>query len=413
MRISTGMLYESGVSTMQQQSQALLKTQQHIAAGRRVLTPSDDPVAAARALEVSQARSLNAQYGINVGTANDALALEESVLGRVWSVLQDVRDIAVNAGNGIHNSRDLATLANDLSGRYQELLGLANSVDGAGQYLFSGYQGGIRPFSESAPGTIQYNGDQGQRLIQVSASRQMAVSDSGSDVFQHIPNGNGRFVAAAGVNSGTALIDAGSLLDAAAWNDPANSKDLSITFTVAGGVTTYDIIDNAAGGTSLLAAPRVYQSGSAIALGADGPPAVDFGASVVISGAPADGDNFSIAASTHRDLFSTVDDLIRLLKSAPGGTALANGLAGVQTNLDNALENVSRVRAATGARMKELDSIASAGEDRATQYSQTLSRLQDLDYAKAISELTQQQVNLEAAQKSYVTIAGMSLFSYL
>ena len=414
MRISTGTIYDSGVSSMQQQTQTLLKTQQQIAAGRRILTPADDPIAAAHVLEVSQAQAINAQYGSNGAAASDSLALEESILGNIWGLLQDVRDAALSAGNGAYNSSDRASLANDISGRYQQLLGLANSTDGGGQYLFSGYQGGIRPFSESAPGTVAYNGDQGQRLIQVGASRQIAVSDSGVDVFQRIVNGNGSFAAQAQLaNGGTGVIDAGSVLEASRWNDAANSKNLSIVFAVSAGATTYDIVDNAAGGASILAAPRPYASGSSIRLGTDGPPAVDFGAQVTISGAPADGDSFSIVASTHQDVFTTVNDLVQLLKSASGGATLANGLARALGNLDHALANVSALRASAGARMRELESIVSAGEERALQLSQTVSRLQDLDYAKAASDLTLQQVNLQAAQKSFVQISGLSLFDYL
>jgi flagellar hook-associated protein 3 FlgL len=92
---------------------------------------------------------------------------------------------------------------------------------------------------------------------------------------------------------------------------------------------------------------------------------------------------------------------------------LTNGLATALGNLDNALNNISTVRASTGARLKELDTVKNAGDDRALQYSQTLSSLQDLDFAKAASELTQQQVNLEAAQKSFAKVAGLSLFNYL
>ena len=47
------------------------------------------------------------------------------------------------------------------------------------------------------------------------------------------------------------------------------------------------------------------------------------------------------------------------------------------------------------------------------QYQQTLSDLQDLDYAQAISDFTRQQVALEAAQKSFVAISGLSLFKYI
>ena len=68
----------------------------------------------------------------------------------------------VHAGNPTLNKSDRAILASALRGMYQELLGLANSADGSGQYLFSGYQGGIRPFSElAAPGVVAYAGTRG------------------------------------------------------------------------------------------------------------------------------------------------------------------------------------------------------------------------------------------------------------
>ena len=415
MRISTSTIYDSGVLSMQQQTERLLRIQQQISSGRRILAPADDPVAAARVLEVSQSQSINTQYATNSGAASDSLGLEESALGSVTGLLQNVRDIAVNAGNPILSPSDRASLANALRGNYQELLGLANSTDGTGQYLFSGYQGGIRPFSESAPGKVDYNGDQGQRLIQVSPARQIAVNDAGADVFQRIPNGNGSFVAAAGANAGAGVIDAGTVLDASKWNDPANSKNLSVTFAVNAGGTTYNIIDNGAGGPTVLAGPRPYTSGTTINLGKDAPPAavaVDFGAQVTITGVPANNDTFTIKASTQQDVFTTINDLVNSLQN-PSGAALTNGLATALGNLDNALNNISTVRASTGARLKELDTVKNAGDDRALQYSQTLSSLQDLDFAKAASELTQQQVNLEAAQKSFAKVAGLSLFNYL
>ncbi|MGP1675553.1 MAG: flagellar hook-associated protein FlgL [Burkholderiales bacterium] len=420
MRISSNTIYAAGVAAMQQQTQNLMQVQQQIASGRRILTPADDPVAAARVLEVSQSQSINAQYGTNSSSAGDSLVLEESVLGSITSLLQNVRDLAVNAGNPTLSQSDRASLATALGGNYQDLLGLANSTDGGGQYVFSGYQGGIRPFSESAPGVVGYNGDQGQRLIQVSASRQIAVSDAGVDVFQRIPSGNGTFAAKVGdnvitgaANGGSGVIDAGIVLDANSWNVPENSKNLGVVFTLSGGVTTYDIVDNAAGGVSLLTAPRTYTSGSNISLGTDGPPPVDFGAQVSISGAPADGDSFTVKASTNQSVFQTIDDLINLLQTSPSGAALTNGLASAQRNLDNAMENVLTVRTSTGSRLRELDSVKNAGNERALQYSQTLSGLQDLDYAKATSELMQQQMNLEAAQKSFVKVSGLSLFNYI
>ena len=221
-------------------------------------------------------------------------------------------------------------------------------------------------------------------------------------------------------NSGAAVIDAGRVLDPLKWNAPGNSMDFSVKFAVSAGATSYDIIDNASG-LSLLTGlasgaapyPRAYAPGSAIALAQAGPPAFDYGAQIDLSGAPADGDSFSIRASTNQDMFKTVSDLATLLRTSGTGAAMANGLSGALSNLDNAMANVLDARTGTGTRMRELDSAKTASEDRALLHGQTLSRLQDLDYAKAASELSQQQTNLEAAQKSFARVAGLSLFDYL
>ena len=83
------------------------------------------------------------------------------------------------------------------------------------------------------------------------------------------------------------------------------------------------------------------------------------------------------------------------------------------TNLDQGTENILRVRAAIGTRLKEVDSLGSVLEDLKLQFQQTLSQLQDLDYAKAITDLTRKQTDLQAAQQSFVRISELSLFNYL
>ena len=119
------------------------------------------------------------------------------------------------------------------------------------------------------------------------------------------------------------------------------------------------------------------------------------------------------AAGGYQDVFTTINNLVQLLQTSPGGAGLATGLAAAQTNIDNALNTVSTVRSTAGSRLQELDAVQSTGQDRALQYKQTLSRLQDVDYTKAAAELTQQQVSLQAAQQSYVKVAGLSMFNYL
>lgn len=404
MRISTSMVYDAGVATMQQQSAALLRIQQQVASGKRALTPSDDPVAAAQTLVTEQYQAINDNYLGNQKTASEALGLSENALSSAGDLIANVRSLVVQAGNAGLSQSDRQSIATDLRARFDELLGLANGMDGAGQHLFSGYMGGTTPFSGSvetaAAGEIAYAGDDGQRLQQVSASRQLAVSESGRDVFMRIRSGNGTFAtAAAATNVGTGLIDTGSVTGSFV------SDTYTISFAPVGTGLNYTVT----GATSGVVAAGSYVSGQAIAFN---------GASVTIGGTPAVTDTFTVTPSSSQSLFKTIATAITALESTPttgvaGNTALSNSLGSALVNLDQAHDNMLRVRAAIGSHMNEIDALGSAGSDLDLQYQQTLSRLQDLDYAEAISRLTQQQVNLEAAQKSFEKISGLSLFNYL
>jgi len=66
-----------------------------------------------------------------------------------------------------------------------------------------------------------------------------------------------------------------------------------------------------------------------------------------------------------------------------------------------------------GARLNELDVVDAVGSNRMLNYEQTLSDLVDLDYAQAISDYSLRQVGLQAAQKTFADMRGMSLFNYL
>ena len=425
MRIATSMIFDAGVSSMQQQTAKLLHTQQQVASGRRMLSPADDPVAAARALEVGQARALNAQYLDTQKAAGESLGLMENKLVSVVALPTQTRTLAIQGGNAALTQRERDNLADDLREQFQQLLGLANAKDGLDQYLFSGYMGATTPFSgsvesvtASAVSDIAYAGDEGQRRLQVAASRQMAISDSGSEVFMRIRNGNGTFAtAAAAANAGSGIIDQGAVTDPALWaagNIPATG--LKIVFSTVAGTLSYDIQD-AATSTSLLTAPIAYTAGQAIPLLKQTAPAADYGARVTIAGTPAAGDTFTLAPSSNQSLFRTLGDLIDALEAPPpaagGNVLLMNRIGAALANFDQAEDNILRVRATVGSRMSELDSLGSAGEELGVQYEQALSRLQDLDYADAITRLTQQQTYLEAAQKSFLKVSGLSLFNYV
>ncbi|MDX8379458.1 MAG: flagellar hook-associated protein FlgL [Gallionella sp.] len=402
MRISSSTLYDSNVLMLGQQQAQLVQTQQQIASGKRMINAASDPVAATRALDIKQAVAINTQQTANRGAARDSISLAESTLQSVTSLIQAAKTTAVYAGNGTLNSSDRAKLATDLNGRLKELIGLSNSTDSAGNYMFSGFQSKTPPFSTTGSGVVSYNGDGGQRLVQVSQGRQMAASNNGANIFMRIKNGNGSFVTQAGtptaVNSGSGIISAGSV------THPANltGNSYSINFNTAAGATTYSVTNVTTGLPVMTAQP--YVSGNTIAFD---------GVKFDIQGTPASGDRFTIQPSTNVSLFKTLSDLVTALKAPVVGSSLTSALQTGMTNLNNSLSTVLNTRASLGLRLNEIDALQVTGDNMSLQLKQTLSNLQDTNYTQAISNLTQQQTTLQAAQKSFVKISGLSMFSYM
>jgi flagellar hook-associated protein 3 FlgL len=183
MRVSTSYLYQTGVARLGELQSGLAKTQQQLSSDTRILTPADDPVAASRVLDITQTKAINTALATNRGSAKDSLNQVESTLGSVTLLLQNVKTAVVQAGNSTLSDSDRKSIATDLSNQLDQLVGLANTKDGSGEYLFSGYSVTTQPFTKTATGAT-YNGDQGQRMLQVGPQRQMAMSDTGQNIFQ-------------------------------------------------------------------------------------------------------------------------------------------------------------------------------------------------------------------------------------
>jgi len=321
----------------------------------------------------------------------------------VGDLLQNIRTLIVQAGGGALADTDRRSIADELRVRFDELLGLSNSRDGAGGYLFSGYSETVQPFS-ATPGGAVYNGDEGQRLLQVGATRALAVTEPGSAIFERIRNGNGTFATSqAAGNTGSGVITVGSVVDPTALT----GDRYQILFHVVGGVTTYDVIDTTVG-VPALSTGNAYTDGQAITID---------GMKVEITGAPADNDSFDVTPSVNQSVFTTLKDAIAAITgptTTPADRArLEQGIATALTNIDQAHERVLEVRTGAGARLRELDSLGDLQQNLDLHYSKRLSELLDLDYAKAASDLMRQQQSLEAARESFQRISQLSLFDFL
>lgn len=417
MRISTSMIFDTGARNMTKLQGDLFTLQNQMATGRRILTPADDPVAAAQALVVSQQQSINSQFIDNQSNAASQLAALEDRLNGIGDLLQEVKSRVVEAGNGAYSDNDRKTLAADIRERYQELLGLANSADAMGNYVFSGFRGTTQPFSVAGTAgsrTVTYQGDDGKRQLQVEASRIMDVSESGSDLFMRIPQGNGQFFVTAGTagtpNTGSGVIASSSLAGGYGGQTYQLVFQSASTFQLKiDGVLQVDASSNPIN--------YAYTSGADIALPDPATPA-SAAVKLALTGVPAAGDSFTLQPSTNQDIFSTLDQMISALESPVAGSATTtaafqNQLGLISQNLDQAFDKVLGKQTSIGARRSELDALTSVATDLNLQYQTDLSNLQDLDYTKAISEMSNRQMVLQAAQLSFKQVSQLSLFSFL
>ena len=212
MRVSTSWVQQQSVGSMMDRQSDLSDINTQLSTGKRINQPSDDPVGAARALDLSHLTADTAQYQRNITSANARLGLEDQSLSNITNVLGRVRTLLLEASNGSQSDDTRGDIAAEMVLLRQQLLGQANGKDGQGDYIFAGNRTGTEPFASQ--NGVSYVGDDGQRMVAAGAGLQVATGDPGSAVFVDIPTGNGSFaISADPANTGKAVAGASSVSD--------------------------------------------------------------------------------------------------------------------------------------------------------------------------------------------------------
>jgi flagellar hook-associated protein 3 FlgL len=294
---------------MLDQQSRLQQTQMQISTGKKILTPSDDPVAAAHIIDLNQTLKQTEQYQSNINYARDRLTMEEGVLQGATDILQRIHEIGIQGINGATSATNRVNIATEMDLLKDQLVNLANTKNSNGEYIFSGFKSNTQPFSKDAsnPGAYGYAGDANSRPIQIDAVSQVADGDPGSSVFG-IPTG---------------------------------------------------------------ASP----------------------ATVPLPG--------SIA-----NVFEAIDKFATDLRAnAPTKASL--------DDISKSLDKIVTVRASVGTRLNVLDRQETINSDSILNTKSVLSNTEDLDYAEAITRLTQQTASVQAAQQTFAQVKKLSLFNYL
>jgi flagellar hook-associated protein 3 FlgL len=397
MRVTQNMEQAQFLTALNQLESSIATTQNGISSGLAFSTASQNPVGAGLVAGYDQVLAQSQQYTSNGQSATGSLNTEDSALTQLQSQLQSLRDLALEANNATESPSDLSAIATQVQQIQGSILSLANTQDGEGNYIFAGYSTQTQPFAQTATGAT-YSGDQGQRQVQIGAGQTVVVGDNGDLLFNQVKNGNGTFnVTAASTNTGSGIIGATAVTDPADYVAGA----YSINFTAP---NAYQVVSS--GGTVVTSG--TYTSGQAITFA---------GMQVTLSGAPAAGDSFAVAPSTDQSVFTTVQNLANALQQStatPAGQAqLNNSIVSAINGIDQALNQTQTVQTSVGARLNTITTAQAVATTQQTQLQQSISNIQSLDYASAVTSLDSQSTTLSAAMEAFTQTQGLSLFKYL
>jgi len=416
MRVSTHQVFQRSLTGILNAQAKVSATQEQISTGKRVNQAADDPAATASIYRIRKEIATTDHYLRNGTLAEGELLLEESIFQSLESSIQRVRELVITAGNGAIGFAERKGIAAEVEQRLGEMLNYLNSKGANGEYMFSGHQGQIKPFAINPAGGYQFQGDEGQRVLQISSELSVTVRDSGKGIFADIPEPENFSTRVAGGNAGTGAINLGHVINQEDFSrfHPQNVQIEFVTantFTVQLTPSGVDVgVTSGAQTGYTIGDPVEYTAGQAIEFE---------GMRIELSGVPQAGDDFFIDSDpiVTQGLLNSVDTLFAGLSNIGDSTGeqydLDEMLADALVSLDAARESLSVARGQLGARLNVLETAEIGNENWKLLNQTTLSELEDVDYTEVISRFSLETVALQAAQQSFARISSLSLFQFL
>ncbi|HEY4341895.1 MAG TPA: flagellar hook-associated protein FlgL [Steroidobacteraceae bacterium] len=394
MRISTIGFQIDAAQQMQALEADINTTQSQLSTSKKLQSAADDPAGMAQVNQLNGQISASKQYQANGSVLNANLQIEEQSLTDATNVMQSARDLAVQANNPALTPSQRQDISTQLQQLLQQLVSSANSTDSNGNYVFAGQTSGTVPFAQSGS-SVAYNGSGSVNQVQISPNQRISSGDTGANVFMNIPAGNGTFTTAvSSTNTGSATIDTGTVVNSTQWVPDT----YTITFS---DPTDYTVTDGAGNPVT----SGTFTSPGTIAFN---------GISTTVTGTPAAGDTFTVAAAGTASAFSTISNLITTLNNPKLNSAqIAAQVGNTLEQMDGAISNFGNVQASVGARINAITAANNTAQSAQTNMTASVSAIQDVDYAAATTRLSTEELALQAAQESYASIAKLSLFNYI
>jgi flagellar hook-associated protein 3 FlgL len=166
--------------TLQFQQSRLAELQDKASSLNKISRPSDDPAATAQALETRSLLAANAQYGRNIDDGNTWLTAADTALEQATNVMQKIKDLTVQAGNGSLPQAGRDAIANELDSLNTDLVSIANSKH-LGRNIFAGSSDAASSYTGTPPALDGLPKSPVERRI--SATQTVRVDADGAAIF--------------------------------------------------------------------------------------------------------------------------------------------------------------------------------------------------------------------------------------
>ena len=144
-RMSSEQMSRNFLADLENDYRSLSKVQRQLSTGKRVMSPSDDPVGIALALGLRRDQGANEAWGRNIDDSLTWMNTTDRALGQALEVVQRARELAVQGGNGTLSADSRALIAAEVETLKSQFVEIGNSSIG-GRFVFGGTASDRQPF---------------------------------------------------------------------------------------------------------------------------------------------------------------------------------------------------------------------------------------------------------------------------
>ena len=426
MEISTKLFNQRAVQQFSRMNEDIQNLQNRVATGKNILRASDDPIAAVNLSVAKEQKALIERFEKNAASARQTLDLTDGALQQAVNVVTRITELAIQAGNdtyGVHDREAIETEVDELT---NVLVSIANTRDPSGQSIFGGFKTDIDAFKVHLDGNITYQGDTGQRSLQLSENMPVTTSLDGANAFMRVETAKGSLsvfdmlksaksaISSAASAHKQATSTGSALVEFTLPRDPIGWK-----FSITGSKGTAEISADISNGNiaALSTAINAQTSSTGVAAAVDANGALklteNFNGEIKMSHVEISGVNFAEEEVEYFANFTSYDGTGEIVGEVRKLTDMDQIVGTSVNNLNATLNHISSQMAFVGAQINKVDTQSQVLSERKITVDEKISEIGDADLTELVTQLKSLILNRDAAQQAFVKIGQQSLFDYL